>query len=89
MFRRPANRLTAIKAKPSTLAHNNPKLLGWTREDDLGSLAMIEPVSKHAQRYRLRAVNSFGPRSAVCKDAGQFRHFRQPAAIILLFDFDT
>jgi hypothetical protein len=49
---------------------------------------MLETLCDHAKSKRLYAGDGFIPVLAVGHDAGQIRHFGEPATVILKFDFD-
>src|SRR5258705_1396668 len=57
--------------------------------DRLGSsLAVLETFSQDSKGKDLRFGHGVIRRVAICKDAGQLRHFRKPPAVVLALALD-
>jgi len=51
-------------------------------------LSVLQPIGHHAQRKCFRPFNGLFARLTVRQDAWQFRHLRDPAAIVFAFDLN-
>ena len=49
---------------------------------------MIQSICKDPQRQDLHSLDRFPARLALGQHSGQLRQFRQPTAVVFLFDFN-